>query len=164
MDEGESRGATSSLFVWDEPPSLAHVPLTHILLFFMTSDVTLVSLPSSCFMSLQCFYAFWWSPLVARGGEGRRQHYWGSSRTPYPQDPMAYAFLGAWLPLGALMETGTKKRATHFKENFLTPSFSCLSKVCDFKLQPRCLKLFLRLLSYQETRTQKEWIRLFLIF
>lgn len=28
LDDGESRGATSNLFVWDEPPSLAHVLLT----------------------------------------------------------------------------------------------------------------------------------------
>lgn len=94
----------------------------------MTSDVALVSLPRCCFISLWPFYAFWVIAVVARAGEGRSQHYWISFGAPYPQDLMLVAFLGAWLPLGAWMEPGTKKGL------LLWPAPSILKKIFSLHL------------------------------
>lgn len=168
LDDGESRSATSSLSVWDEPPSLAHSdPHAAVLYNFRCCTGFFVQLLLHISSTLLCVLMICNSSKRRWREKATLLRLFQNTLATGPDGIcLSWCLVASWCLDGDRYqkEPAALARATHFKENFLTPSFSCLSQVGDFKLQPRCLKLFLRFLSYQEAGAQKEWIRLFLIF
>lgn len=142
-----------AFFFWDEPPSLAYVPpIPHgaVLYDFRCCPGFFAQLSLHISSTLLCLLR------ICNSSESRWREktpllrlLWNTLSTG--PDGIGLSCFAFWCLDGDRYqkELAALARATHFKEHFLTPSFSCLPQVHYFKLRSRCLKLFLRLLSYQ---------------